>query len=293
MQAKYKRLLESNVHAGVLLHPQRAETYEELFEGYTRCEFIAYNAPFRLEERNKRVFERALDVQLKRYEEEVVSRYLFFERPSYDRAKGFFCKLAERASEKGISFGNKIELGYLGGQTPQYTYFLGYRSGIPRVILYPSATTEGGLPEAVIIVDGDENLRGILASHFQRQWDKARKPGPPSLEVKEHQAGTVTVVELQGRLTSGAGKETLEETLQRLINSGRLALLLECSKVSAIDNEGIAVLLRAYILVEKQGGKLKLLKPSPRMRDSLSFSRLPTVIELYDDEQSALRSYDS
>jgi len=109
--------------------------------------------------------------------------------------------------------------------------------------------------------------------------------------VKECRAGPVTILELNGRLHVGAAAEELDERLQKLITVGRTALLLDCGQVSAIDSQGIKALVRGVISAQKRGGKLKLLKLTPRVREVLNITRLLTVIESFDDEETALRSF--
>lgn len=111
-----------------------------------------------------------------------------------------------------------------------------------------------------------------------------------SVEVKKRHAGSITVLELSGRLTMG-GSDALDETLQSLIADGHLALLLDCNQVSAIDSQGIKALVRGAVSIEQRGGKLKLLKPAPRVRKVLEITRLLTVIETFDDEVAALESF--
>ncbi len=109
--------------------------------------------------------------------------------------------------------------------------------------------------------------------------------------VKERQAGSVTILELSGRLHIGAAVEELDQKLQRLVAEGRTALLLDCSQVAGIDSQGIKTLVRGVISAQRRGGKLKLLKLTPRVREVLSITRLLTVIESFDDEQAALSSF--
>lgn len=110
--------------------------------------------------------------------------------------------------------------------------------------------------------------------------------------VKERRrAGPVVVLELAGRLTMGEGSDELEQLLQRLIANGERALLLDCAGVSVIDSQGIKALIRGVTTIEKQGGKLKLLKPSPRVHDVLDLTRLLTILESFEDEETALRSF--
>jgi anti-sigma B factor antagonist len=113
-----------------------------------------------------------------------------------------------------------------------------------------------------------------------------------SLQIKQRQSGTVTILELSGRLTMGPGLDTLHEALESLILGGRRSVLLDCSEVSLIDSQGIKALVRGLTAVERQGGRLKLLKMTPRVREVLGITRLLTVIEAFDDESTALRSFE-
>ena len=112
-----------------------------------------------------------------------------------------------------------------------------------------------------------------------------------AIEMKERQAGDVTILELKGRLALGEGSGVLQEKLQTLISQGRIKLLLECSEVTALDSQAISALVRGVISSRKQGGQLKLLKPSPRALHVLDITRLLTVIESFDDEAKALASF--
>ena len=85
-----------------------------------------------------------------------------------------------------------------------------------------------------------------------------------SVEIKERQVGPVTILELSGRLALGEGSTALNEKLQSLIGEGRVNMLLECSRVTALDSQGISALVRGIISTQKRGGKLKLLRAAPR-----------------------------
>ena len=114
-----------------------------------------------------------------------------------------------------------------------------------------------------------------------------------SSSVKTRQAGKVTILEPSGRLVVGEAANELDQTLQNCIAAGHLALLLDCSRASYIDSQGIQVLVRAVISIGRRGGKLKLLKLSGRVWEVLNLTRLLTVIESFEDEGAALRSFDS
>lgn len=111
-------------------------------------------------------------------------------------------------------------------------------------------------------------------------------------DVKERRrVGSVLVLELSGRLTMGQGDGKLDEALQSRIARGERALLLDFTRVRLIDSQGIQVLVRGVLSMEKCGGKVKLLNLAPRVREVLKVTRLLGVIEAFEDEDAALRSF--
>jgi anti-sigma B factor antagonist len=112
-----------------------------------------------------------------------------------------------------------------------------------------------------------------------------------SIITKERQAGQVTVIELSGRLSLSPELDALDERLQALMGAGQLDFLIDCSRVTAIDSQGIKTLVRGVISSGKRGGKFKLLKISRRVREVLNLTRLLAVVEVFDDEEAALRSF--
>lgn len=165
--------LSQKVSADVIQYPHPKEDYDRLLDGFKHCEYLAYNPPFKMEQRTERVLENALDVHLERYMNGVTARYLFYNKDSFEEAIDFFEELRKRALEKGILLAQKIQLLYQGVEKPpSYTYLLGKRSGAARCILYPSATFHEGLPEVVIVVEGDSYLLRILTEHFDKDWQR-------------------------------------------------------------------------------------------------------------------------
>jgi anti-anti-sigma factor len=110
-------------------------------------------------------------------------------------------------------------------------------------------------------------------------------------EINERRAGSVLILELDGRLTMGEGSEALDQRVQELIAGAAGALLVDCRKVSTIDSRGIKSLVQAYVSFKNRGGALKLLRPSPRVREVLGWTHLDTVIESFEDEAAALKSF--
>ncbi len=107
---------------------------------------------------------------------------------------------------------------------------------------------------------------------------------------KERKVGPITILELGERLTmEGVGE--LYEKVQSLLDSGHQELLLDCSRVIAIDSWGVGALVRNWTAVQRRGGKLKLLHLRPLMRGTLEVTGLLKVIEWFDEPGLALRSF--
>src|SRR5712692_3058110 len=112
-----------------------------------------------------------------------------------------------------------------------------------------------------------------------------------SLRANVRQSGNVTVLDLQGRATIGKGNDMLAGELRRLLTGGRQKLLVNLAGVTQIDSSGISTLVRAFVVLGKSGGSLKLLAPGGRVRQVLSVSRLLGAIPTFEDEATALASF--
>ena len=110
------------------------------------------------------------------------------------------------------------------------------------------------------------------------------------LVLSQSNIGPVTLLELGERLTIENVPE-IRDTLQSLADEGRQCLLLDCSRVSVVDSQGIGSLVGNWVSLKKRGGKLKLLHPSARLHRVLEIVGLHKVIESFDDIGQALRSF--
>ncbi|MGQ0763917.1 MAG: STAS domain-containing protein [Acidobacteriota bacterium] len=111
------------------------------------------------------------------------------------------------------------------------------------------------------------------------------------MEINPRADGSVTILDLKGNLTIGSGEEELTETIAQLLGDGRKHLLLNLAEVPIIDSSGIGGLIKLFTRVKNGGGKLKLLNPSRNMRQLLSITGLLSVLEVFDDEATALSSF--
>ncbi len=111
------------------------------------------------------------------------------------------------------------------------------------------------------------------------------------LTINERNSGDVTILDLSGKITIGEGSVQLREAVRRLLEQGQKNLLIDLGQVDYVDSSGIGELVSCYTTTKNQGGQLKLLNLTKKIKDLLSITKLLTVFETYEDEQSALASF--
>jgi anti-sigma B factor antagonist len=112
-----------------------------------------------------------------------------------------------------------------------------------------------------------------------------------SVKLTTRQVGDVTVVDAVGRITLGEGASTFRDTIRDLVSKGQKKLLLNLAEVSYIDSSGIGEMVSGFTTVTNQGGQVKLLNLTKRVKDLLQITKLYTVFEVFDDEAAAVRSF--
>ena len=111
------------------------------------------------------------------------------------------------------------------------------------------------------------------------------------LDLKERQAGDVTILDLSGEVRIGEGSIALRDSIRNLADQGKKKVLLNLAGVKYIDSSGIGELIANYTTISRQGGQLKLLKLTDRVQNLLVITKLLTVFDSYDDESEALKSF--
>ncbi len=111
------------------------------------------------------------------------------------------------------------------------------------------------------------------------------------LNISERQAGDVTILDMNGKVTIGEGSVALRTTIRRLLGEGKKNILLNLGSVGYIDSSGIGELVSSFTAVNKEGGSLKLLNLTEKIQDLLAITKLLTVFDVFEDEGAALGSY--
>ena len=111
------------------------------------------------------------------------------------------------------------------------------------------------------------------------------------LDVKERQAGDVTILDLSGEVRIGEGAVALRDSIRGLADQGKNKVLLNLAGVKYMDSTGVGELIANYTTVKRGGGQLKLLNLTDRIQNLLVITKLLTVFDSYDNEAEALTSF--
>ena len=112
-----------------------------------------------------------------------------------------------------------------------------------------------------------------------------------SAKLNTRQVGDVSVIDVSGRITLGEGSSALRDVLRELTARGNKKILLNLGDVTYIDSSGIGELVSGFTTVTNQGGDLKLLGLTKRVKDLLQITKLYTVFDIHEDEAHAIRSF--
>lgn len=101
----------------------------------------------------------------------------------------------------------------------------------------------------------------------------------------------VTVLDIHGKVTIGEGSVEIRNKVRELLGEGNKNILLNLGDVSYVDSSGIGELVSSFTTVTNQGGQLKLVHLTKRLRELLAITKLLTVFDSYEDEDTAVQSF--
>ena len=111
------------------------------------------------------------------------------------------------------------------------------------------------------------------------------------MEITERMVGEVTILDLKGKLTTGNGAQLLKDKSESLVLQDRHQVIVNLAGVPYIDSAGLGELVACYTTLTRAGGRLTLLNVNTRNHDLLSITKLVTVFETFETEQTAIQSY--
>jgi anti-sigma B factor antagonist len=112
------------------------------------------------------------------------------------------------------------------------------------------------------------------------------------MKVDVRHVGEVIIVDLEGRLVLGVGDELLRDVIDELLAENWKKILLNLREVRVIDSSGIGEVVSSWKIARRFGAAVKLLRPGPHIQRTLRLTQILPLLEVYDDEQEAVASFD-
>lgn len=111
------------------------------------------------------------------------------------------------------------------------------------------------------------------------------------MQMSVRESGQVVIVDLNGNLVAGDGEEELREIVNDLLAEGRGGILVNLAEVARMDSSGVGEIASSWKLAREFGVALKLLRPGDRVRHTLHLSQILPLIEVFEDEETAVASF--
>ena len=111
------------------------------------------------------------------------------------------------------------------------------------------------------------------------------------MTIEERVVGSVTILDLEGKLVLGDGDTLLKDKIHSLVFQGRRNIVLNLGRVSYMDSSGLGALVASFVTAKNDGGQVKLLNLTSRLQDLLAIAKLLTVFETFDSEADVVRSF--
>jgi anti-anti-sigma factor len=110
------------------------------------------------------------------------------------------------------------------------------------------------------------------------------------MKLSEQRHGAVTVVNVDGALT-GDDAETFSQRLMDALNERLGRVIVDASDIAYVDSRGLEALRDANEAMSQRGQALRLCGVNDTVRTALDITDLLEDFELYDEVNSAVRSF--
>jgi anti-sigma B factor antagonist len=112
-----------------------------------------------------------------------------------------------------------------------------------------------------------------------------------TIKTSTRLVNNVLIVDTIGELRLGEGTDVIRNVVREQVDQGYKNILLNLRDVRHIDSAGVGELMSCYTSVRNRGGQLKLMNLSKHVHNLLQITKLYTIFEVAEDEDTAVASY--
>ena len=110
--------------------------------------------------------------------------------------------------------------------------------------------------------------------------------------IDKRERNNVIIFDIEGEIRrSDITDVTLHQLVKDELDRGKKQILLNFERVDFIDSFGVGEILASYISTHNLGGKLKLARISKKLFLIFQVTMLTKVLDIFDEEDVALRSF--
>jgi len=113
------------------------------------------------------------------------------------------------------------------------------------------------------------------------------------MNLKEKELNGIVVLELSGKVMGGPDANLLSEKLHELVDKEKTKVVADLSKVSWMNSSGLGILIGGLTTMRNNGGDLKLVNVTDRIKSLLIITKLITIFETFEKMEDALKSFKS
>ncbi len=110
------------------------------------------------------------------------------------------------------------------------------------------------------------------------------------MEIYEEINDGIAVLTLEGRLDAVSSKG-LKDAVNELLKKEKSSIVLNMLKVDFIDSSGLGSLVSCLKTVNNERGDIRLASLQDQVRAILELTRLYRVFQIFDDSDTAVKSY--
>ncbi|MFZ5517389.1 MAG: STAS domain-containing protein [Candidatus Zhuqueibacterota bacterium] len=111
------------------------------------------------------------------------------------------------------------------------------------------------------------------------------------MEITSEKKNDVLVISpLEKRLDAKVAMDFKENLVRRVKEDGYSRILINLDAIDFIDSAGLGAMVSVLKLIGKNG-ELKIARPRDQVKNMFDLTRLNLVFNIYDDVESALKSF--
>ncbi|MCK5004816.1 MAG: STAS domain-containing protein [Candidatus Aminicenantes bacterium] len=111
------------------------------------------------------------------------------------------------------------------------------------------------------------------------------------MKINKRKNGEIVILDLDGKLLTGNDVGYFREIFDTLIKGGETKIILNLKKLRMMDSTGLGELTRSYTTAKNNGGMIKLVDLTAKIKDLLFITKIITIFETYDSEDEAVKSF--